>query len=35
VVVHGPVDSAKNSYGRPGQLMLSSNGGATWQVVAF
>ena len=35
VVVHGPADSVGNSDGRPGQLLLSSNGGATWNSVTF
>ncbi len=35
VVVHGPVTTDGNSDHRPGQLLLSSNGGATWQVVRF
>ena len=35
VVVHGPADTAGNSYGRPGQLILSSDGGATWRAVTF
>ena len=35
VVVHGPADNVGNSDGRPGQLLLSSNGGATWQAVRF
>ena len=35
VVIHGPADKSGNGDGRPGQLLLSSNGGATWQVVSF
>ncbi len=35
VVIHGPADRSGNGDGRPGQLLLSSNGGATWQAVAF
>ncbi|HEY6788269.1 MAG TPA: hypothetical protein VI365_13270 [Trebonia sp.] len=35
VIIHGPVLSASNSEGRPGQLMLTSNGGATWYQVPF
>ena len=35
VVVHGPADTPGGSDGRPGQLLLSSDGGATWQAVAF
>ena len=35
VVVHGPALSDGNSEGRPGQLLLTSNGGATWQAVNF
>jgi photosystem II stability/assembly factor-like uncharacterized protein len=35
VVVHGPADAAGNSDHRPGQLLLSSDGGATWQRVRF
>jgi hypothetical protein len=34
-VIHGPVLSASNGEGRPGQLMLTSNGGATWYQVQF
>jgi hypothetical protein len=33
VVVHGP--AGRGGGGRPGQLLLSSNGGATWQAVTF
>jgi hypothetical protein len=35
VVIHGPVLSASNSAGMLGQLMLTSNGGATWYQVQF
>ncbi len=35
VVVHGPAHSDGNSDHRPGQLLLSSNGGATWQRARF
>ena len=35
VVVHGAADASGNTDGRPGQLLLSSNGGATWQAVTF
>jgi photosystem II stability/assembly factor-like uncharacterized protein len=35
VVVHGPVDAAGNADGRAGQLLLSSDGGATWRRVTF
>ena len=35
VVVHGPADTAGGSDGRPGKLLLSSDGGATWQTVSF
>ena len=35
VVVHGPADSAGNTDGRPGKLVLSSDGGATWRSVTF
>ena len=35
VVVHGPAITDANSEGRPGQLLLTSNGGATWQLVHF
>jgi len=35
VVIHGPADKSGNGDGRPGQLLLSSNGGATWQAVSF
>jgi hypothetical protein len=35
VVVHGPADSDGNRYRRPGQLLLTSDGGGTWQLVSF
>jgi hypothetical protein len=35
VVVHGPARTDGNSDGDPGQLLLTSNGGATWQAVSF
>jgi photosystem II stability/assembly factor-like uncharacterized protein len=35
IVIHGPADTSGNTDGRPGQLLLSSNGGATWQAVTF
>ena len=35
VVIHGPADRSGNGDGRPGQLLLTSNGGATWQAVTF
>jgi len=35
VVVYGPVLSDNNTEGRPGRLLLTSNGGASWQSVAF
>jgi hypothetical protein len=35
VVVYGPVLSGNNAEGRPGRLLLTSNGGASWQPVAF
>jgi photosystem II stability/assembly factor-like uncharacterized protein len=35
VVVHGPAYSNGGSDGRPGQLLLSSDGGATWYAVSF
>ncbi len=35
VVVHGPALSDGNREGRPGQLLLTGNGGATWQLVHF
>jgi hypothetical protein len=35
VVIHGPAMDDGNHQGRPGQLLLTSNGGATWQVVTF
>jgi hypothetical protein len=35
VVVHGPASQDGNPGGRPGQLLLTSDGGATWQVVHF
>ena len=35
VVVHGPAVSNDNKEGRPGQLLLTSDGGATWRAVRF
>jgi hypothetical protein len=35
VVVHGPVLNDRNGEGRPGQLLLTSDGGATWQLIRF
>lgn len=35
VVVHGPALADGNRDGRPGQLLLTSNGGASWQLVNF
>jgi hypothetical protein len=35
VVVRGPAMSDGNGEGRPGQLLLSSNGGASWQAVTW
>ncbi len=35
VVVHGPALSDGNREGRPGQLLLTSDGGTTWQLVRF
>ena len=35
VVVYGPVMSDNNAEDRPGRLLLTSNGGASWQSVAF
>lgn len=35
VVVHGAADAPGNTDGRPGQLLLSSDGGATWRSVTF
>jgi photosystem II stability/assembly factor-like uncharacterized protein len=35
VAVHGPVLSDGNSEGRPGQLLLTSDGGASWKQVRF
>lgn len=35
VVVHGPAMSDNNQEGRPGQLLLTSDGGATWHQVRF
>jgi hypothetical protein len=35
VVVHGPATQDGNAEGRPGQLLFTSDGGATWQVIRF
>jgi hypothetical protein len=35
VVVYGPALTDGNSEGRPGRLLLTSNGGASWQRVRF
>jgi len=35
VVVYGPVQSDSNTEGRPGRLLLTSNGGASWQAVSY
>jgi hypothetical protein len=35
VVVYGPVQSDDNAEGRPGRLLLTSNGGASWQSVSY
>jgi hypothetical protein len=35
VVVYGPVLSDNNAEGRPGQLLLTGNGGASWQRVSY
>ena len=35
VVVYGPALSDDNAEGRPGWLLLTSNGGASWQPVTF
>jgi hypothetical protein len=35
VVVYGPALTDGNSEGRPGRLLLTSNGGASWQAVSF
>jgi hypothetical protein len=35
VVVHGPANSDGNSSPRPGQLLLTSDGGTTWYQVSF
>jgi photosystem II stability/assembly factor-like uncharacterized protein len=35
VVVHGPAIQDGNAGGRPGQLLFTSDGGATWQLVHF
>jgi len=35
VVVHGPSFSDGNNGSRPGQLLLTSDGGATWRPVRF
>jgi hypothetical protein len=35
VVVHGPADVGGDTDGRPGRLLLSSDGGVTWRPVGF
>ena len=35
VAVYGPVLSDNNAEGRPGQLLLTSDGGASWQKVSY
>ena len=35
VVVYGPALTDGNGEGRPGRLLLTSNGGASWQAVSF
>jgi hypothetical protein len=35
VVVHGPADTPGATDARPGELLLSADGGATWQSVIF
>jgi hypothetical protein len=35
VVIHAPARADGNAAGSPGQLLLTSDGGATWQVVNF
>ena len=35
VAVHGPVYRDGNPYGMPGQLLLTSDGGASWTAVRF
>ena len=35
VVVHGPANADGNSTQRPGQLLLTSDGGTTWHQVSF
>jgi hypothetical protein len=35
VVIHGPVFTDSNAEGSPGQLLLTSDGGASWQLVSF
>jgi photosystem II stability/assembly factor-like uncharacterized protein len=35
VVVHGPAVSDGNPGGRPGEVLLTGNGGATWHRVSF
>ena len=35
VVVHGPALNDNNQDGRPGQLLLTSDGGASWHLVHF
>ena len=35
VAVHGPANTDGNSTQRPGQLLLTSDGGTTWHQVSF
>ena len=35
VAVYGPVYQNDNTYGLPGKLLLSSDGGASWQATVF
>jgi hypothetical protein len=35
VVVYGPALTDGNGEGRPGKLLLTSNGGASWRAVSF
>ena len=35
VAVHGPAITDGNAESRPGQLLLTTDGGATWHAVRF